>query len=316
MRTPERNQKMEKPLNAFKGNQNWGPIRITAAASLPERLGKQLRHAFTWLVLFLRNGGSPPSLIAWPDLPSRRSVLHKLCHELGWELTNQPRKSSVGMMRFEDTTEKRSPLPDWMHQMPAPILNQYCSDIRKQTLEKNHMMAFGYGMSVNPLTHSGLLVIKSDANAKHDGRIVQGPLSIDQIHASSVYQRVIRNQDEFGCWLDLRVVVMDGIMPLLYLKFKNENERFTNKTASVRLAKTADYLSSEEMKGIAQVMSLHQTDAAELDVLRDADDGRIYVVDINPTPWGPPEKLDKSSQKEAIERMADRLKKAIHQARI
>jgi hypothetical protein len=166
------------------------------------------------------------------------------------------------------------------------------------------------------LTHSGLLVIKSDANAKHDGRIVQGPLSIDQIHASSVYQRVIRNQDEFGCWLDLRVVVMDGIMPLLYLKFKNENERFTNKTASVRLAKTADYLSSEEMKGIAQVMSLHQTDAAELDVLRDADDGRIYVVDINPTPWGPPEKLDKSSQKEAIERMADRLKKAIHQARI
>jgi hypothetical protein len=50
--------------------------------------------------------------------------------------------------------------------------------------------------------------------------------------------------------------------------------------------------------------------------LRDADDGRIYVVDINPTPWGPPEKLDKSSQKEAIERMADRLKKAIHQARI
>jgi hypothetical protein len=219
-------------------------------------------------------------------------------------------------MRFEDTTEKRSPLPDWMHQMPAPILNQYCSDIRKQTLEKNHMMAFGYGMSVDPLTHSGLLVIKSDANAKHDGRIVQGPLSIDQIHASSVYQRVIRNQDEFGCWLDLRVVVMDGIMPLLYLKFKNENERFTNKTASVRLAKTADYLSSEEMKGIAQVMSLHQTDAAELDVLRDADDGRIYVVDINPTPWGPPEKLDKSSQKEAIERMADRLKKAIHQARI
>jgi hypothetical protein len=70
------------------------------------------------------------------------------------------------------------------------------------------------------------------------------------------------------------------------------------------------------MKGIAQVMSLHHPAAAELDVLRDADDGRIYVVDTNPTPWGPPEKLDKSSQKEAIERMADRLKKTIHQARI
>lgn len=289
----------------------WTPIRLPRGLSWPEKLGKQIRHVAHWSQLAMRNRGRPPAFIAWPDLPSRRSVLYKLCRELGWELTNQPRKSVVGIMRFEDSTEKFTPLPQWLLASDACILNQDCVDIRKQTLEKHHVEAFGYGMRIEPLQHPGELVIKSDTNAQHDGRIVQGPLRAEQIVDTHVYQRVIRNQDASGRWLDMRVVWIQNLAPFAYLKFKHEHERFTNQTASVELIAVRDLLSSEEIKNITKLMALHQTEAAELDVLRDADDGKIYVVDLNPTPWGPPVQLGSFQANKAISSMSEKLTHAV-----
>lgn len=214
-------------------------------------------------------------------------------------------------MRFEDATEKSLPLPAWIQNARVPILNKQCVDIRKQTLERHHVTAFGYGMQVNPLTHEGFLVIKSDTNAQHDGRIVQGPLPQGTVQDTHVYQRVIRNQDHTLRWLDLRVVWINGVLPHLYLKFKHEDERFTNLTAAVKLAEVSDWLTPGEIEHISSLMELHQTEAAELDVLRDADDGRIYVVDINPTPWGPPEQLDRTQAQTAIRGMANKLRHAV-----
>jgi hypothetical protein len=302
---------MDRPLNPFSYDQTWTPVRLSSTFSLPERVGKQIRHVLLWCILAIRHRGKPPVFIAWPDLPSKRSVLHKICRELGWELTNQPRKNVQGVMRFEDATEKSLPLPAWIQHAQVPILNKQCVDIRKQTLERHHVTAFGYGMQVNPLAHEGFLVIKSDTNAQHDGRIVQGPLPQGSVHDTHVYQRVIRNQDTAERWLDLRVVWINGILPHLYLKFKHEDERFTNLTAEVKLATVSDWLAPQEIEHISNLMELHQTEAAELDVLRDADDGRIYVVDINPTPWGPPEQLDRTHAQTAIHQMAKKLRQAV-----
>ena len=109
----------------------------------------------------------------------------------------------------------------------------------------------------------------------------------------------------------MRVVWINGILPHLYLKFKHEDERFTNLTAEVKLATVSDWLAPQEIEHISNLMELHQTEAAELDVLRDADDGRIYVVDINPTPWGPPEQLDRTHAQTAIHQMAKKLRQAV-----
>ena len=302
---------MDDALKAFARERAWTPIRLARPMSLPERLGKQFRHLILWCLLAIRHRGKPPVFIAWPDLPSKRSVLHKVCRNLGWELTNQPRKNIRGIMRFEDATEKSLPLPQWIQAAQVPILNKDCLDIRKQTLERHHVIAFGYGMQIDPLEHTGLLVIKSDTNAQHDGRIVQGPLTKSTVQDTHVYQRVIRNQDSTDRWLDLRVVWINGILPHLYLKFKHEDERFTNLTFSVKLAKVSDWLSQREVDQISKFMEQHHTDAAELDVLRDADDGRIYVVDINPTPWGPPELLDRTDAQTALKQMAEKIRQAV-----
>jgi hypothetical protein len=46
-------------------------------------------------------------------------------------------------------------------------------------------------------------------------------------------------------------------------------------------------------------------DYGELDVLRDLGDRRIYVVDVNPTPDGPPNHIGAADSEIALARMAD-----------
>lgn len=285
-------------------------IRLPRSLSIWERIGKQLRHAAQWIHLTIRNRGIPPAFIVWPELPSRRSTLYKICRELGWELTNKPRRKVAGVMRFEDVTEKSRALDGWLSQTGCAIWNEQCTDIRKQTLELHHHSAFGYGMAIDPASHRGPLVEKSDENAKHDGHILDGPMDQAAIDSSNVYQRVIRNQDEAGRWLDLRLVWIRRETPLVYLKFKNESERFTNLTHSVSIADTGACFSNEELMRVNELMRLHGVDSAELDILRDADSGQIFVVDINPTPWGPPSHLDRESSQKAIQMCAQVFRKA------
>ena len=45
-------------------------------------------------------------------------------------------------------------------------------------------------------------------------------------------------------------------------------------------------------------------DYGELDILRDRDDGRIYIVDVNNTPFGPPNHLPWSDSRRAVRRLA------------
>jgi hypothetical protein len=51
-------------------------------------------------------------------------------------------------------------------------------------------------------------------------------------------------------------------------------------------------------------------DYGELDLLRDRGDGRIYVVDVNSTPWGPPNHISEDQSRIAVARMASAFRQA------
>ena len=146
---------------------------------------------------------------------------------------------------------------------------------------------------------------KSEGNAVHDGRDIQGPLLQDQLQPNKVYQRIIDNRTEAGLFEDFRVVVINGQAPVVYRKRKTGAVRYTNETAEVDLAESPEsVLSESEIDQIVSLSAKMRAEFAELDVLRDRQDGRIYCVDLNPTPYGPPAGLIESDQKEAIERSA------------
>jgi hypothetical protein len=257
----------------------------------------------------------PLAVVVSPDLPSRRTTLYKVCRHLGWELTNcfRPDDRVVLYLRFEDATEKSSPLPA---HFPVETWNANCWDISKSLLDKHHVEVMGYGVQLDPLTHEGPLLEKGNANALHDGRILQGPLPVNALQEGKVYQKIVDNRAEDGRPVDMRLVWIRGATPMLYLKYKSESARFSNETVEVSCAEVNAMLSSKERDEISALMSRLGIDWAELDVLRDRTDGRIYVVDINPTPWGPPAQLPSPEAAIAIRLIASQLHRTLSEGRI
>jgi hypothetical protein len=278
-----------------------------------DRLLRQTRE-LSWLMLqWARKGRRPIALLVWPEMPSRRAALYKVARSMGFELTNQLRENAVLGIRFEDKTEKlltfnppqKSSITWW---------NVACNDIRKSTLESAHMKIFGYGMGVEPTAFEGKMVVKSDENAVHDGEVIQGPLSTASLRTDAVYQVEIQNIDEKGRHFDHRVVYIKGHIPVVYIKYKQAATRFTNLTEEVILLPNSNCFSEEEKRAMGALAMELGVDYAELDVLRDANSGKLYVVDVNPTPWGPPAGLSHEQSEVAIKKMATAFAQALRES--
>jgi hypothetical protein len=267
-----------------------------------ERLGKKLRHLLQWLGFVWHHRGIPPAIVVYPDAPSRKSALYRMSHHLKLELTNQPRKRAALHIRFEDATEKATQRPAWW---PSNAWNERCDDIRKSTLDREHFEVFGYGLALDPTTHAGPMLEKGDDNALHDGRELQGPLSPEALRPGKVHQRIVNNRSSDGRPLDLRLVFIQGQFPTVYLKYKPEDSRYTNETSSVELGEVQSHFDQEECAAICSLMKRLHVDYAELDVLRDRDSGQLFVVDVNPTPWGPPVGLSPAEAQHAIAAAAE-----------
>jgi hypothetical protein len=94
-----------------------------------------------------------------------------------------------------------------------------------------------------------------------------------------------------GEWIEeYRIPVFGGRAPFVYRKLTPLDQRFTeaaNTRSSAELQEVNDCLSREEVRAIADFCNRLHLDYGELDVLRDRQDGRLYVVDANNTPAGP-----------------------------
>jgi len=266
-----------------------------------ERVGKEMRFRKA-VRQSARQHGQPQFVLVHPDWPSKRASIMAYADVLGWAVTNRKGtparyKGTVNIqLAFDDRTEKRQAQPG--------MWNGHCLDISKSTLDRHHREVFGYGLAVDPTAHAGPMLEKSEGNAVHDGREIQGPLDPSQVQPGKVYQRILDNRTEQGLYEDLRVVVIDGQLPVVYRKRKSQDVRYTNETAEVDLAKSPKtVLSDAEIAQILAISVKMCAEFAELDVLRDRQDGRIYCVDLNPTPYGPPAGLAERERSRALKQI-------------
>jgi len=263
-----------------------------------ERMGKELRFRKA-VRQSAQKHGQPQFVLVHPDWPSKRASIMAYADALGWAVTNRKETPARfnGAVRiqlaFDDRTEKRQAQPG--------MWNGQCLDISKSTLDRHHRDVFGYGLAVDPTAHAGPMLEKSEGNAVHDGREIQGPIDPIKVQPGKVYQRILDNRTDQGLYEDLRVVVIDGQLPVVYRKRKSQDVRYTNETAEVDLAKSPESVLSEAE--IAQILAISArmcAEFAELDVLRDRQDGRIHCVDLNPTPYGPPAGLPEPEKSRAL----------------
>ncbi|MFA9220315.1 MAG: hypothetical protein ACEQSL_03920, partial [Sediminibacterium sp.] len=246
---------------------------------------------------FFQNNGKLPVWVAAPTYPSKKTTLSKIARMNRVRLTNKMVANPEVIVYFENATYGSA--SSLRRKYPkARIINVNCPDISKERVHVVHLEALGYSMNLNPKTYIGVAVEKSDENAVHDGREVMCPITFPKTDA--VYQKVLDNTSEDGEYVDIRVPVIKGKIPLVYLKFKTEKYRFTNKAHRATLHKPEDIFSEEEISQIEKYALVMKVDFCELDVLRHKGNQKIYIIDVNKTPYGPPDPLNKEDKARAL----------------
>ena len=198
---------------------------------------------------------------------------------------------------FDDVTAGDAPLA-------RDALNARCTDVSKSHVASTFEAVFGYPLQVDPATHQGPIVEKSEKNGVHDGRI----MGLDEApRADCVYQRLIDTTDADGSANDLRTLCVGGIPVLVWLKVKPAGARFAihNRIASLR--DPAEIFSHEEIALIGRFAARMGLDWGGLDILRERTDGRIYIVDVNKTDVGPVIALSWRDKMRSMDRLAHAL---------
>lgn len=244
------------------------------------------------------------TVLFFPERPTAPYAAYTLCTWLGYSIVKDPsRRFDIAFKRANRTFFDPAALD------PVPvardrIVNAGSVDVSKSKVGRVFAEVFGYPLDVNPLDYEGGMVEKSDINATHNGRVVQGPLAPDQVKEGSVYEKLIDNlSGRPGFVMDYRLPVYGNEIPLAYLKYRDINDRFDNYT-DVAMLEVDEVFSPEEVEKIVRFCRKMGTEYCELDVLKDSD-GRVYIVDINNTPRAAGVRLlPKGTRRKALERMA------------
>lgn len=204
---------------------------------------------------------------------------------------------------FEDQTQAAPPSPRHVR-----AFNFGVADVSKTHVAQVMERAFGYPLAIDPTTFIGEAVEKSEGNGVHDGRVVLCPTARQD---GKSYQRLIRTERENGWACDLRTACVGGKPVVVFVKQKPAAARFSIQNTSVVVKTPEEVFSSAELAQIERFcaeMSLHW---GGLDVLREHESGRLYVVDVNKTDTGPAVVLSWKDRARATTLLSDALRKMV-----
>jgi hypothetical protein len=238
-----------------------------------------------------------PRIWFTPDRPRPWYLIWSVLHAAGARIADSPADADAVFVFDDCTTCTPIPVPPG-----ARVINRDCQSIAKSHVARVFEQCFGYSLAIDPEGWSGPMVEKSEINGAHDGRIIQGPCIAKPGH---VYQRVINNSVGNGLVEDLRCPTMAGRIPLVLRKRRRVEHRFLNSNDEVDYAETSSVLTAAEQDQLARFTQAMKLDWGGLDVLRDREDGRLYVVDVNKTDMGPPIAMRLTDKVEVTRRLAE-----------
>lgn len=242
-------------------------------------------------------------ILFFPEDPVAPTSILQVCLWAGHRIVTDPAEAHDAVFKWWDATfTPNSELPEWMLAL-RHVVNLRCQDISKAMVGRAFEGSFGYPIDVDPTTYRGRCLEKSDENAKHDGRIVECPISAPR--PGCVYEKLVDNRMDSGMYGVFRVPVFAGEIPYVALGHRAVEQRFGVASFSTFMEPTEGF-SATELAQMTDMCARMGLDYGELDVLRDRDDGRVYVCDVNSTPWGGTalRRLPKPYQREALSRLA------------
>lgn len=276
-------------LNTYRANMPW-----------LEQGWKEVFFLVQAIGLYIQNKGKDKLIVTYPDLPSKKAVLYKIARVLGYRISNKISSRAHLFVFYENKTIKTNYAP--LVPYATKVINLGSRNISKTFVDEQHELFFGYSTRINPATYQGKAVMKSNVNAVHDGKEVSCP--VDSLVEDTIYQITIDNTIDAYTVQDYRVPVINFHIPFVYIKYKTMEKRFTNDTIDASMVEVSSVFSSTEITQIGSFCQLIGLQYGELDILRHKDDGRIYIIDVNNTPYGPPKDISKGQGKQALEKVS------------
>lgn len=243
-----------------------------------------------------------PTILFYPEPLTIFTAFWKICQAADCRITADP-SDPCTLAVFWDGRAVRAPgdvVLDVARR--ARVVNLHCRDFTKRAVSRTFAEVFGYDLTVDPRVYRGPCVRKSDGNGTHDGTVIECPT--DQVADGYVYQRLVNNEVGGNLVEDLRVPVFMTRIPFVYLKYRSTSSRFSNDNASAQIGEADAHMTREEYTLIIEFCRRMGLEYGELDVLRDRNDRRLYIVDVNPTPFGPPNHMSRRDRRTAVARLA------------
>lgn len=276
------------------------------------RAARKVWRFYRPLINKLPTPPSPPKkILFYPDRAVVNNPIFLMMYVLGYKAVFDINDDYAIAMRWEDSTFKLLNPELVQIAKHKKVVNLHCTDISKQRVDEAFRQVFGYGTEIDPLTFEGIALRKGNMNYKKDGQQIQCP--IDSKEEGYIYQIVINNQFDEKYVMDYRVPVFNGVIPVVYQKLIAIEQRFTDITEKAYVKEPQEVFSMEEMDKIAALCKLMKVEYAELDILRNKDDGKIYIVDVNDTPGALPgnkrllegiDVFEQGGRQKAVEKLA------------
>lgn len=222
----------------------------------------------------------------------------------GMRFARSPERGDAAFY-FEDQTTATPPPP-----RNARAFNFGVGDVSKSKVAEVMERAFGYPLAVDPITFVGDAVEKGEGNGLHDGRLVVCPCPRIE---GKAYQRIIKTEGADGWAYDLRTACVARRPVVVFLKQKPATARFSIQNTSVVVKEPGEVFSAAELAQLERFCDAMQLDWGGLDVLREGETGRLYVVDVNKTDTGPAVVLTWADRARATRMLADALKRMVRE---
>ena len=222
-------------------------------------------------------------ILAYPDKVSNGAKLWHVCEHFGIQITNNPQTVFDYAIYW---CNKTNSMPDWIISQIAQkmnVININCVNVLKSRVDKIWEKSCGYSITINPEKYQYEYVRKSQLQYRshtgevHDGIICDSPQKPDK---KFVYQRLIDTSVDGGRFRTLRLPIFKKNIPCIIVK--DSKDRFKEAHSVVEVEYDIfNYIDGVELYNIRKFCRKIGLDYGELDILRDNETERIYVVDVN-----------------------------------
>jgi hypothetical protein len=244
--------------------------------------------------------GAPFTIAFTPERARPWYLIWAVSRLAGARFTRDAGDADV-VMHFEDKTISPNAAP--LRLKPgARLINFDCDDVSKSRVASVFEATFGYPLALDPLTHGGEAVEKSEINGAHDGRIVHCPMSP---LPGRVYQQLIDNRGfDLDQVDDLRTCTVNTKPVVVFIKRRPVAKRFQNTNCEVAMRAPEQVFEEAEIEKLSAFLAAMGMNWGAIDALRNRTDGRLYVVDANKTDMGPPIALPLADKMAATRKLA------------